>query len=63
MGGPLEYEVESQESFNEEDMFSEPVNPPLDGFPIVEEFDDLIKRYQKENTHDRGVFSAYRIVM
>ncbi|QKX64338.1 uncharacterized protein TRUGW13939_11512 [Talaromyces rugulosus] len=63
LSGPLEYEVESQESFNEEDMFSEPVNPPLDGFPIVEEFDDLIKSYVNElsvKKQDKALINARR---
>lgn len=37
-------EVESQASRHEVSMLSEPVIPPLDGFPDVREFDDLIKR-------------------
>jgi hypothetical protein len=39
-----ESDVESQESFNEETMQSEPVTPALDGFPDVREFDQLMKR-------------------
>lgn len=35
-------EVESQESRNEATRLSEPVFPPLDGFPDAREFDDLI---------------------
>ena len=37
-------EVESQESVNESTMLSEPVLPPLDGFPEIKDFDRLIKR-------------------
>lgn len=40
-----ETEIESQESTNENTMLSEPVMPPLDGFPDVREFDQLMKRY------------------
>ena len=40
-----ENDVESQESQNEDSMMSEPVVPPLEGFPNVEEFDQLMKRY------------------
>lgn len=47
LGDSSEYGIESQESFNEERMLSEPVSPPLDGFPIVEEFDDLMRRYRE----------------
>lgn len=38
-------EVESQESFDESTMLSEPVIPPLQGFPDVREFDRLMARY------------------
>lgn len=44
-GGVLEFEVESQDSINEKTMLSEPIDPPLHGFPRVEDFDELIKRY------------------
>lgn len=40
-----ETEIESQDSANENTMLSEPVMPPLDGFPDVREFDQLMKRY------------------
>lgn len=39
-----ETDVESQESRNEGTMLSEPVMPPLDGFPDVKEFDQLMQR-------------------
>lgn len=39
-----ETNIESQESRNEDTMFSEPVVPPLDGFPDVKEFDQLMQR-------------------
>ncbi|EAW14662.1 uncharacterized protein ACLA_000730 [Aspergillus clavatus NRRL 1] len=39
-----ETEIESQESLNENKMLSEPVIPPLEGFPGVREFDQLIRR-------------------
>lgn len=35
--------IESQESLNENTMLSEPVIPPLEGFPSVREFDQLIR--------------------
>lgn len=41
-----ETEIESQVSTNEGTMLSEPVFPPLDGFPVVREFDQLMKRYR-----------------
>jgi hypothetical protein len=44
-GGVSESEVESQDSINETTMLSEPINPPLDGFPHVEDFDKLMERY------------------
>lgn len=37
-------EIEDQESRNEGTMLSEPVMPPLDGFPDVKEFDQLMQR-------------------
>jgi len=39
-----ETDIESQESRNEGTMLSEPVLPPLDGFPDVKEFDQLMQR-------------------
>lgn len=39
-----ETDIESQESRNESSMLSEPVVPPLDGFPDVKEFDQLMQR-------------------
>ncbi|KAA8647540.1 uncharacterized protein ATNIH1004_006234 [Aspergillus tanneri] len=39
-----ETDIESQDSRNENTMLSEPVIPPLDGFPNVREFDQLMKR-------------------
>jgi hypothetical protein len=35
-------DVENQESVNENTMLSEPVLPPLDGFPDIKDFDRLI---------------------
>lgn len=40
-----ETEIESQASSNEDTRASEPVIPPLDGFPDVNEFDLLVRRY------------------
>jgi hypothetical protein len=46
---PREYEsmdsTEGQESPNSETMLSEPVVPPLEGYPDVKEFDKLMKKY------------------
>lgn len=42
---PAMMETEDQDSMNREDMRSEPVEPPLTGYPKVEDFDDLMKRY------------------
>ena len=39
-----EADIESQDSQNENTMLSEAVIPPLDGFPNVREFDQLMKR-------------------
>jgi hypothetical protein len=45
-----ETEVESQVSCNEDTKESEPVVPPLDGFPDVSEFDQLVRRYFASHT-------------
>lgn len=42
--GVPESEVESQDSVNEHNMVSEPILPPLDGFPHVDDFDKLVER-------------------
>ena len=39
-----EIEIEGQESQNENTMLSEPIDPPLDGFPDARDFDRLMKR-------------------
>ena len=46
-----EQAIESQESPNEDTMLSEPVIPPLDGFPDVREFDRLMNRFGKSMLH------------
>lgn len=38
-------DIESQDSFNQDSMLSEPMTPPLEGYPDVHAFDDLMKRY------------------
>ena len=37
-------DTESQDSFNEETKASEPVEPAMEGYPDVKDFDDLMKR-------------------
>jgi hypothetical protein len=37
-------DTESQESFNEDTKASEPVEPAMEGYPDVKEFDELMKR-------------------
>lgn len=37
-------DTESQDSFNEDTKASEPVEPPMEGYPDVKEFDELMKR-------------------
>lgn len=37
-------DTESQESFNENTKASEPVEPAMEGYPDVKDFDDLMKR-------------------
>lgn len=38
-------DIESQDSINQDTMLSEPIIPPLDGYPDVKEFEELMKRY------------------
>ena len=42
--------TEPQESPNGDTMLSEPVLPPLEGYPDVREFDELMKRSVSSNT-------------
>ena len=37
-------DTESQDSFNEDTRASEPVEPAMEGYPDVKDFDDLMKR-------------------
>ncbi len=37
-------DIESQDSFNQDTMLSEPMVPPLEGYPDVKEFDELMRR-------------------
>lgn len=37
-------DIESQDSINRETMLSEPIAPPLEGYPDVKDFDELIKQ-------------------
>ncbi|GAD99462.1 hypothetical protein AOR_1_1090134 [Paecilomyces variotii No. 5] len=56
-------EVESQESFNESTMLSEPVIPPLQGFPDVGEFDRLMASYVDDlsvKKQDKALIHAAR---
>ncbi|OJD15142.1 hypothetical protein AJ78_04567 [Emergomyces pasteurianus Ep9510] len=49
LSDPLrDVEVERQESCNEHSMASEPVLPPLEGFPDVAEFDQLVASYVQD---------------
>ncbi|GES65612.1 hypothetical protein ATEIFO6365_0012000400 [Aspergillus terreus] len=56
-------EIESQDSRNENTMLSEPVVPPLDGFPNVREFDQLMKSYVEDlsvKKQDKALIHAKR---
>ncbi|KAN0075987.1 hypothetical protein V8E54_007257 [Elaphomyces granulatus] len=58
-----ENDVESQESQNEDSMTSEPVVPSLEGFPNVEEFDQLMKSYVNDlsvKKQDKALIHAKR---
>ncbi|KAL2863452.1 integrase zinc binding domain-containing protein [Aspergillus lucknowensis] len=54
---------ESQESRNEDTMLSEPIIPPLEGFPNVQEFDKLVKSYVDDlsvKKQDKALIHARR---
>ncbi|KAJ5577773.1 uncharacterized protein N7459_006737 [Penicillium hispanicum] len=58
-----ETEIESQDSRNEGTMLSEPVLPPLDGFPDVKEFDQLMQSYVDDlsvKKQDKALIHAQR---
>ncbi|KAJ5191189.1 uncharacterized protein N7498_010174 [Penicillium cinerascens] len=58
-----ETDIESQESRNESTMLSEPVVPPLDGFPDVKEFDQLMQSYVDDlsvKKQDKALIHARR---
>ncbi|KAE8348355.1 hypothetical protein BDV28DRAFT_161425 [Aspergillus coremiiformis] len=58
-----ETEIESQDSRHESTMLSEPVIPPLDGFPNVQEFDQLMKSYVDDlsvKKQDKALIHAKR---
>lgn len=42
---PVLMDTEDQDSINRENMRSESIEPPLEGYPKVEDFDDLMKRW------------------
>uniref|UniRef100_A0A093XPK4 Nucleolar protein 4 n=1 Tax=Talaromyces marneffei PM1 TaxID=1077442 RepID=A0A093XPK4_TALMA len=61
--GIPEHEIESQDSINEQTMSSERINPPLEGFPQVEEFDRLMESYVNElsvKKQDKALINAQR---
>ncbi|KAL2802898.1 hypothetical protein BJX63DRAFT_440524 [Aspergillus granulosus] len=56
-------ELESQDSSNEATMVSEPIIPPLEGFPNVKEFDKLVKSYVDDlsvKKQDKALIHAKR---
>ncbi|OCT45644.1 hypothetical protein CLCR_01528 [Cladophialophora carrionii] len=55
--------TECQDSPNQDTMLSEPVVPPLDGYPDVHEFDELMKRYVQDlspKKQDKALIHARR---
>ncbi|EXJ91543.1 hypothetical protein A1O3_00091 [Capronia epimyces CBS 606.96] len=55
--------TECQDSPNEDTMLSEPVMPPLEGYPDVQEFDELMKRYVQDlspKKQDKALIHARR---
>ncbi|KAL4801533.1 hypothetical protein BDV18DRAFT_154797 [Aspergillus unguis] len=58
-----EGELESQDSRNEDTMLSEPIIPPLEGFPNAKEFDRLVKSYVDDlsvKKQDKALIHAKR---
>ncbi|KAE8375875.1 hypothetical protein BDV26DRAFT_249447 [Aspergillus bertholletiae] len=58
-----ETDIESQDSRNENTMLSEQVIPPLDGFPNVREFDQLMRSYVDDlsiKKQDKALIHAKR---
>ncbi|KAL4788405.1 hypothetical protein BJX76DRAFT_315543 [Aspergillus varians] len=58
-----ETELESQVSRNEDTMLSEPIIPPLEGFPNAKEFDKLVKSYVDDlsvKKQDKALIHAKR---
>ncbi|KAL4903548.1 hypothetical protein BDW74DRAFT_41703 [Aspergillus multicolor] len=58
-----ETELENQDSRNEDTMLSEPIIPPLEGFPNVKEFDRLVKSYVDDlsvKKQDKALIHAKR---
>ncbi|OJJ95568.1 hypothetical protein ASPACDRAFT_36098 [Aspergillus aculeatus ATCC 16872] len=56
-------DIEAQDSSNEHTMLSEPVVPPLEGFPNVREFDQLMKSYVDDlsvKKQDKALIHAKR---
>ncbi|EXJ60965.1 hypothetical protein A1O7_05118 [Cladophialophora yegresii CBS 114405] len=55
--------TECQDSPNQDTMLSEPVVPPLDGYPDVHDFDELMKRYVQDlspKKQDKALIHARR---
>ncbi|KAJ9617725.1 uncharacterized protein PV06_01650 [Exophiala oligosperma] len=55
--------TECQDSPNEDTMLSEPVIPPLEGYPNVHDFDELMKRYVQDlspKKQDKALINARR---
>ncbi|KAK5191831.1 hypothetical protein LTR92_008412 [Exophiala xenobiotica] len=55
--------TECQDSPNEDTMLSEPVLPPLEGYPNVGDFDELMKRYVQDlspKKQDKALINARR---
>ena len=44
-------EIESQDSINEDTMLSEPIIPELDGYPVANAFDGIVREYAIERTY------------
>ena len=49
-------DIEEQSSYNSDTMLSEAMEPPLEGYPDVNEFDELMRRWAMVLFYSRILF-------